>query len=1348
MKYNKKGIIGITLAAIMIASIFAMVAPTTVAKGNPPAEPTPGEIINSIRIYGDVQPAGNAPERYDSWTDPFDPTVIPKDSVTFNPAYFDVDWPDAGCSHVIRVNDGNAREKTFLRAWYEPCGKYWGPRKNHTYETINLEYTYLLMDTNLMPTHGAAEHTQFAFPIAEISTQTGLGAFEQAWGGPAPCNVTRLEYVNGSVPTAYNKTTNGTIELEVMYREVASWETVQFLDHKLQFMTWDTNTTPNAIVKISYAGNYEDDAARGWILLRPNQKVYFDRHNNMYDTPNHVLTPLNPIRTWYVQYEGKAGNNAKFTLGKELRRCDVFYVNAGRYDVTAIEVLDTTGDTWADEFKYITLRTKLPKGTGFVQDESVVSTQEIATISPVEIIPMLPPFNMKHDIIDDIDIPLWKTANKEKYWTMQNGTWWNATIANQLDTDSDGIWIAYDASERVIEDVNKTEIYYIYETVEQRYSTNLLEKLNEVKGTADCPVYENWTKFDIQSLPDQYTEFVLPEIPDYYELSLPGYGKWPVNLSGDYLITTSFIAPQANGTIEGWNRNFTRVAFSYDTAKGMDGIDIYVNYNYTNKNNTVRIYGDTPNAPDNYTHWEQPFNPTVIRKDSITFDAAILRFSPEYSMSAQNENCDLKTYLRVWYEPQYPFFGHHCGGDPEPAVVTETTYMLIESQDKKPFHGEINTTWFAFPIVANSSDDKAKGLEFFENEGTNSSMTNLVRVTNVTNITALDAPLNKTTDGLIRIEKTYILSPGETVQFIDFALTYEASPREVKICYKGNKDNTAPQCMSITLPTTIAFIDRNFNDHSTSKHTSMTLRTWYARFDAELVDGRAMITVGKELQRDDIFYVDGVRYEIPALEVLDWNGNLTDGAEKFKFITLRTPFPKYLGGDESKEDDCYDEGSHGTSSQYIWKLHECNTTPVLPPFNMDHEIVDDTDVVLWQPLKLLHKWPYGDKDSNRPGGEYFPCAERYLTMQYPPYAWLKYFRAVPIDTDSDMSPKMPTDWQLWENYPGPFYPGNVTEVMPNGWQCCKCGIPMPLPDDFKTFDNEHWIANDVDERIIDTDPLDFCWKSEDVEPRYSTNLLEILNETLYDTKEAEEDWTKFDIQTMPEDYTAFKLPVIPSLNLEVYVGGEYQETFKPDKRKYPGSYLITTSFIAPNAKGDLNLNQSYTETDRFGFTYNVSDCTGIYINENVTVPIKPEGERFDIALSKGDNYVSLPVMPDIKDPAAIFGPEVEVWEYNPAGLGNWTSTTAVANGTGYYVYAPKPKTVPVYGTGVSLPTWSDIETANPWTSGWNLIGPGNTSIDVPSDVLIMTYVKGVPAGFVPHPPGQKLEPGKGYWAYK
>ena len=241
LKMNSIGkILAITIAAIMIASMVTLTAVATWPgpDPNPPAPPEQDPLNNSIRLYGDVRPQGNAPDTYDNWTKVFDPTVIPKDSATFNPAYIDRYWSNG----AITVDGVNAREKIFLRSWYEPCGEYNGSRKIHIYPTINFEYTYMLMSTNFMPIHGMAPTTKFAFPIAEIPTQSGLGAFENAEGTPTHANVVTLASVMGDV-TPYNKTMKGTIALEKLY-DLAAMDTVQFLDHKLQFVGTQTIVGP------------------------------------------------------------------------------------------------------------------------------------------------------------------------------------------------------------------------------------------------------------------------------------------------------------------------------------------------------------------------------------------------------------------------------------------------------------------------------------------------------------------------------------------------------------------------------------------------------------------------------------------------------------------------------------------------------------------------------------------------------------------------------------------------------------------------------------------------------------------------------------------------------------------------------------------------------------------------------------------------------------------------------------------------------------------------------------------------------------------------------------------------
>jgi len=1374
---EREVIVGIAIAAIMIASIFAMVTPTTMAGTNGVFSPVE-EPSSSVRIYGDVQPQGNAPERYVHWKEPFDPTVIPTDSITFNPAIIEESReegePYYGMIIGVDGSSENAREKIFLRSWYEPCGRYNGPGEDGARPTINMEYTYMLMNTEYLPAYGTAPKTQFLVPTCEIDSQAGLGAWSK---GTVDTNLTRLASISGVV-VPYGKTVQGRISLEKKL-QLDEGDKVQLFDHTLELI--NVTTSGEFVIRVAYAGNAQDDAEKEE-FLNDGDTIYFDRHNNEYDTANHDPAAGN-IRTWYVSRDTDT-----LIVGKELHWSDVFYVDAVRYEVTAVDVLDITGDTYADAFKYITLRTKLPKGVGSVRDESVVSSQFIDCIKPSELIPMLPPFNMNHDMVDDIDVPLWTDASEERDWTRQD------YAGTELDPDSDGDWIAYDVNERVIDNIDPLEVTYIAEDVEERLSTDLLEKLREdwkgvgqkdlylvvdssqnlamhgffdlqieglasaiyaipqdgtvsvcviqfsdtarvevpltpitpdtvngiaeqmreivpiehntnmsdafvkvatvINESSDAPtqivdissagwvtegdtmvgrqvaidagldvintfgigesedaineaflqslvyngfyifaddpaiivarteekimqevgglITESWTKFDVQSLPDLYTAFVLPALPDYYTIS--GV-NWPVELNGDYLITTSLIAPQATGDLNDHKRgtisgdpNEQRVAFSYDPKDGEDGNDLYVYYDEEIKMGTIKIYGNGSDSTfgitnscniEQYENWEEPFNPTAIRTASITFDAAILQYSPEYLMTAQNESVDLKQYLRAWYVPEYEFYGWHEMIGLVPAIVIETTYMLIDSQDKKPWHADVGS-WFPFPIVSDPTTSQI-GLDSFENPGVESIRQNLVRLANVScDPDDIGGLLPKTTNGTIRIEKTYIMEEDGVVQLLDHRLEFNgydiANSPIVTISYCGNPEQYSEDGELTVLTSALTFFDRgNRPSGGTSSHPDVT---WYARYDGRLNDtAKARITVGKELQRGDVFYVDGVRYEIPAIEVLDHDGNTQNGCEKFKYITLRTPFPKYLDGDvylRQHYPPCAD-------SQWIEKLKTCYpllALPVLPPLNMkDHELVDDTDVVLWQPLKLLDKWPYGDVETGNAGTEFFPCAERYLTMQYPPYAWLEYFRAVPIDTDGDMSTSIPVDWQLWDDYGGPFYPGDVTVAVPNGWQCCECGIPMPLPDSFTVFDTEHWIANDIDERIIGpVDPLEFCWKQEDIEPRYSTNLLEILDES-----GLIESWMKFDIRTVPDEYTRFLLPEVLSLNPEVYVGGEYQCTFEPDIRfdplslARPGCCLITTSFFAPNAKGDLNREHSYSVRDRFAFAFNPEDGTGIYI---------------------------------------------------------------------------------------------------------------------------------------------------------
>jgi len=300
-----------------------------------------------------------------------------------------------------------------------------------------------------------------------------------------------------------------------------------------------------------------------------------------------------------------------------------------------------------------------------------------------------------------------------------------------------------------------------------------------------------------------------------------------------------------------------------------------------------------------------------------------------------------------------------------------------------------------------------------------------------------------------------------------------------------------------------------------------------------------------------------------------------------------------------------------------------------------------------------------------------------------------------------------TDPQLWD---GPYYPGD------------------------SRVDWDKWIAYDVKKRIISgVDPLEFCWLNETFDQRFSTNLLEVLNETIYPDRVANESWTKYDIMTMPDKYTEFKLPVIPSLmgtDYMVYCYGD-QKYFKPDVQ-WPGSYIITTSWMAPNAEGDMNKNQSYDEMNRYAFTFNASYGKGLYINEDPVVEPTPCGWVYH--LTEGPSLISFVAIPDNPDTQAIFGSDVDVWGYP------WEHYPKAECGKGYYIYATKDKDVEIEGKNCEGITWQTIKN-NLVPGELNLVGPGDHSVEI-DDTQGIAYI--VSDDKVLHQ-GDTLERGRGYW---
>jgi hypothetical protein len=167
----------------------------------------------SIRVYGDSYLPTRYPNQvwisacyidgdtsldflYTDLYQPFDPAVIEKDSITFNPAYMNAMYPYAEqVDKAITVDGQDSDEKVHLRLFYEPCYNHSIDAKmEEIYQTglnpvpfdlgaIVMEYTSQLLDSEGWPTfaHGDPDNpqsTHFMLPVR--STDDTIPGMEDA----------------------------------------------------------------------------------------------------------------------------------------------------------------------------------------------------------------------------------------------------------------------------------------------------------------------------------------------------------------------------------------------------------------------------------------------------------------------------------------------------------------------------------------------------------------------------------------------------------------------------------------------------------------------------------------------------------------------------------------------------------------------------------------------------------------------------------------------------------------------------------------------------------------------------------------------------------------------------------------------------------------------------------------------------------------------------------------------------------------------------------------------------------------------------------------------------------------
>ena len=315
-----------------------------------------------------------------------------------------------------------------------------------------------------------------------------------------------------------------------------------------------------------------------------------------------------------------------------------FMVDGVFYNVVAIKAVDNC-------IKYVTFRQKLPKMP------IKLYGKHLERWDPGEVLPEMPPFNMDHDILIDV----------QSTWTRPY-------------SQQDKIGPATEMPPLTID--------YIYEGIEERYKGEFKEIYYETQGDDS----EFWTLEWFWTLPWQYTEFRLPK-------------------DDRYLVTLSWIADESEITLwdsdpDGPVANYTgeRFKFWYQDCSG----PIYID----NETSSIRLYGTFdegpgdhgPNVvdrhtglpPENkpYTDPMGPFDPQheqAPHKDFMTFNPAIMDHNQGYPeldywecacYPSDVQTPKEKVFKRMWYEKEW--FKDHSSkkyGDGCFTVVVDTPLL-------------------------------------------------------------------------------------------------------------------------------------------------------------------------------------------------------------------------------------------------------------------------------------------------------------------------------------------------------------------------------------------------------------------------------------------------------------------------------------------------------------------------------------------------------------------------------------------------------------------------------------------------------------------------------------------------
>ena len=407
---------------------------------------------------------------------------------------------------------------------------------------------------------------------------------------------------------------------------------------------------------------------------------------------------------------------------------------------------------------------------------------------------------------------------------------------------------------------------------------------------------------------------------------------------------------------------------------------------------------------------------------------------------------------------------------PFDAIVTETTYHFVTLHNRQPTNGVLDESRMYLPYK--SSIDSIPGMD-------NAALLDIVYPEGPYYYGDRSEMVNEEMDGQIAIEKQFTgLAVGDTIEFMDHSVQIEMfednDPLFDKVTFNMRYEGNPPEYDTLEdLKMQTHHVDENcfnekyyFNRDNDIRESfdflgdpaieSRTLEEaaafrWYLKIDNAANSNYITITVGREIFAGETFYVNGMRYDIPA--VYQKTDEYFD--DVFKYLTLQSPIPK---GDGIIEDF-----SHVTS-QYLTELDFFETVWVLPPYSMDNRVVIDD-------IGLRKDSCYGNQFEVPANGMMFEDLKDALDFCY-------VEETIEPRFDTSIAERLKTDYcegEVWEWYnvftkpnqytafvlPDEETPGEVYVDDGPGW------YPTLTADGFEYIISTSWTAQNSEEDAMD-----------------------------------------------------------------------------------------------------------------------------------------------------------------------------------------------------------------------------------------------------------------------------------------